>query len=450
MFPVAKVLRGQNVKNQTAPMNIFNLPTLVSAAVVTTLLCSQPSLLAQSAVGGFSKDGVEDTSRGVDLGTGKFAAFPFHVSVSVRGGYDDNVNLTSFDEQGSAFSSVQLGLTYNFGSPRTVMSLTAGGGFTYYFDRTEDGFDGGDSDDFDVNGFMSFAITHKATPRLTLSANMYATYQSRPDFQTVNFGTISFGRQSQNYFFTVNKFSLGYAWTPRFSTVSSYTLGYTDYDDEVVSTFQDRFEHTIGNEFRFLVAPTTSLIAEYRFGIVDYTETSDRNSTSHFFLGGVDHSFSPRFNLSARGGVEVRSYDNNNALLGDGDEASPYAEFTLNYAVAQNTSLSWTNRYGIAESYVPESLNSRSYRTALSLRHSFTPRITAGLNVAYQNDDYDGNANSPAFTENSIDTLLWARYAINRTWAVDLGYQHTQVFSNEALFREYTRNRVYGGVTFTF
>ena len=93
-----------------------------------------------------------------------------------------------------------------------------------------------------------------------------------PDFQTFNFRNISFGRQSQNYFFTVNKFSLGYAWTPRFSTVSSYTLGYTNYTDDVVSTFQDRFEHTFGNEFRFLVAPTTTLIAEYRFGIVDYTK----------------------------------------------------------------------------------------------------------------------------------------------------------------------------------
>jgi hypothetical protein len=123
---------------------------------------------------------------------------------------------------------------------------------------------------------------------------MYASYQTRPDQQTFDFRNISFGRQSQNYFFTVNRFSGGYAWTPRFSTVTSYTLGYTNYDDEVVSIFQDRFEHTIGNEFRFLVWPTTTLVAEYRFGLVDYTEINTRDSTSHFFLGGVDHSFSPR------------------------------------------------------------------------------------------------------------------------------------------------------------
>ena len=36
------------------------------------------------------------------------------------------------------------------------------------------------------------------------------------------------------------------------------------------------------------------------------------------------------------------------------DQTSPYGELTLNYAVAQNTNLSWTNRYSIEESDVPE------------------------------------------------------------------------------------------------
>lgn len=443
------MLPVKTLYNQMAPMKIFNLSTVAFAVTLTTLLCLPPRQ-AQAGGTGFSRDVTQDTSNQTDLGIGKFAGFPFHVSVTVRGGYDDNVNLSSFDEQGSLFTSLQLGVTYNFGSPRTVISLSAGGGATYYFDRTDDGFDNGSSDNFDVNAFVAFAITHKATPRLTLGANMYATYQSRPDFQTFNFSNISFARQSQNFFFTVNKFSLGYAWTPRFSTVTSYTLGYTDYDDEIVSRFQDRFEHTIGNEFRFLVWPTTSLIAEYRFGIIDYTEDSNRNSTSQFFLAGIDHSFSPRFNLSARGGVEFRSYDNANAFGDGGDQTSPYGEFTLNYAVAQNTSISWTNRYSIAESYLPELLNSTSYRSALSVRHSFTPRITAGLNVAYENADYDGNSLTPGFTEDSFDVLLWARYAITRNWSVDVGYNHTEVISEAALFREFSRNRIYGGVTFTF
>jgi len=404
---------------------------------------------------GFSKD-VMDSKETIDtksdLGLGKFRANPWHISVSVRGGYDDNVNLSTFDPQESWFTNLAVGVTYDFGSPRTRINLNANAGVTYYFDRTEDGFDGGDSDEFDVNASLGFSITHKATPRLTLAASVYATYQTQPDFDTFNNSNISFSRQSQNYFFTVNKFSLGYAWTPRFSTVSSYTLGYTDYDDETISEFEDRFEHTFGNEFRFLVLPTTTLIAEYRFGFVDYVENDFRNSTSHYFLGGVDHSFSPRFNISARAGVEVRSYDNgsDNDFVDaiDGDQTSPYGEFTLNYAIAKSTSLTWSNRYSIEESDVPEFLSRQTYRSALSLRHAWTPRISSLLAVAYQHDDYDDNPVFSSFTEDSFDVSLSARYAITRNWALDAGYHHTEVISDENLFREYSRNRYYVGVTF--
>src|SRR3954452_5342829 len=315
-----------------APMKL-NICTLASATLATTLLLLQSPTIARAGGTEFSGS-VMDASKS-DLGTGKFETFPFHVSVSVRGGYDDNVNLSSINEQGSAFVSTQLGLSYIFGSPRTQMNLNAGAGLTYYFDRGGDDFGGDSSDEFDYNIFAAFAITHKATPRLTLSANMYATYQSQPDFQTFNFATINFSRQSQDFFFTVNKFSAGYAWTPRFSTLSSYTIGYTNYNDDTVSVFEDRVEHTLGNEFRFLVWPTTTLVAEYRFGIVDYIHSDYRSSTSNYFLAGFDHSFNPRFNMSFRGGVELRRFDDlsiGNFQKTDRDETSPYFELTVNYA----------------------------------------------------------------------------------------------------------------------
>ena len=428
-------------------MKIFNLSTVASAAFVTTLLCLQPKIV--HAGGGFSQDVSKEYDSKSDLGLGKFASFPFHVTVSVRGGYDDNVNLTEFNTQESWFTNAALGVTYDFGSPRTKLSLNSGVGVTYYFDRT-DQFSG-DSDDFDVNAFIAFAVTHRATPRLTLGANLYATYQSQPDFQSFTNGNFNFSRQSQNFFFTVDKFSLGYGWTPRFSTVTSYTLGYTDYDDDVVSQFEDRFEHTLGNEFRFLIMPTTTIVGEYRFGVVDYVDNNSRDSTSHYFLAGFDHSFSPRFNMSTRGGVEVRSYDDNGAFGGNGgDQTSPYGELTVNYAIAQDTALTWTNRYSIEESDVPELVSRRTYRTALTLRHNFTPRITAGLNFAYQNDDYDGNAVTAAFNEDSFDISLSARYAITRNFAFDVGYTHTEVISPDTFFRDYTRNRYYAGLTFAF
>lgn len=444
-------------------MKIFNLTKSGVAACAIALLISQPPA-AEAGGQGFEKNVLEDSSKETvdsksDLGLGKFASFPFQVSVTVRGGYDDNVNLSSFNEQDSFFTNAAIGLAYNFGNARTRLSLTAGAGITYYFDRDGDGFgDGGgeDFEDYDINAYLGFSIIHKATPRLTLAAVLYASYQSQPDFSTFNNNTFLANRRSQDFFFSSNRFSAGYAWAPRFSTVSSYTLGYVDYDDEIISDFEDRFEHTLGNEFRFLIAPVTTLVAEYRFGIVDYTEdgafNATRDSTSHFLLGGVDHSFSPRFNVSARAGVEFRNFedDGGNFFGEDDSRTHPYAEATINYALAQGTSISLFNRFSLEQPNVPDALSRSTYRTALSIRHAITSRISAGLQFAYQHDDNDGNAVVSGFVEDSFDISLSARYAINRNFAFDIGYNHTEVISDEALFREFSRNRYYAGFTFTF
>lgn len=434
-------------------MTNLNLPTRSTMACLALLLCSLPQL-SQGGGEGFSKDdfsGKETIdSKGSmettgDLGEGKFKANPFHITVTVRGGYDDNVNLASFDPDESFFTNLALQLTYNLGNPRTRIDLSAGGGVTYYFDRNEDDFFGSGDDDYDVNAYISLAVIHRATPRLTLGANLYASYQSQPGFDTFNRGGVGFSRQNQDFFYSINKFSLGYAWAPRFSTVSSYTFGVVLYDSEVLSEFEDRFEHTFGNEFRFLLTPTTTLVADYRLGIVDYLETNGRGSYSHFFLLGADHSFSPRFNISARGGVEFRQFDDD---VPEGDRTAPYAELTLNYAVAQSTSVSWSNRYSLEEPDVPDAFSRTTFRSALSVRHAFTPRIVGGLGLAYQHDDNDGAMGFSGFNEDAFDITLSVRYAINRNWAVEAGYQHTEVVSDESLFREFSRNRYWLGVTF--
>ena len=436
-------------------MDNFTLRRFAGAAAALTLVCALP-ISANAGGASFSQE-VSDTSKSSDdLGTGKFESFPFKVSVSVRGGYDDNVNLDTFDEEESLFTNASLGVSYQFGNARTQMSLNGGVGGTYYFDRNDDDIDDEDFDDWDYNAYLGFNITHRATPRLTLTAAVYATYQSQPDFATLNRNTFTISRNSRDFFFSSNRFSVAYMWTPRFGTATHYTLGVLNYNDDFVSFFEDRWEHTIGQEFRFLIMPTTTVVAEYRFGLVDYTDFEDRSSTSHFLLAGFDHSFNPRFNMSERAGVEFRSFDSGDDLDpvddedGDDDRTHPYAEATVNYALGQRTSVSWFNRYSLEQPDVADAFSRSTYRTSLALRHNFTPRIVAGLNFAYQHDDYDGNVRMEEFTEDAFDIALSVRYAINRNFALDAGYQHTQVISDESLFREFSRNRFYGGATFTF
>jgi Putative beta-barrel porin 2 len=384
------------------------------------------------------KNVIEESSQS-DLDTGRFSRFPVRVSVSLRGGYDDNVNTTTFNEQGSAFVSIGGTLAYNFGSPRTQLSLTTGGGFTYYLDDIR----GVNNDNYDANIYLSLSATHKVNSRLTLAASVYASYQTQPDFSL----NVALNRQSGSFFYTSDKFSLSYLWTPRFSTVTSYSLGVVNYNNSSIGAFEDRVENTLGNEFRFLVLPTTSLIAEYRVGFISYDTGTIRDSISHYVLGGIDHSFSPRFNISLRGGAEFRDFDNN------GESTDPYFEGTLIYALSKWTSISWTNRYGLEEPDVPGSISRTTFRTGLSVRHYFTARISTNLAFFYQHDNNDGFESffvrSPAFTEDSFDLVLSARYAITRNFALETGYNFTDVESDIAL-RSYTRNRFWGGVNFSF
>lgn len=411
-----------------------------------------------------------------ELGTGNFSKLPFKVSASVRGGYDDNISTSKTDRQESPFTNASVGITYDFGSPRTQLALQTGGGFTYYWDHPS-GFGFSADQEYDVNAYIGLSLEHKASARLTLNVAAYLAYQTEPDFSLA----LGLNRRNGNYFYTSDKFSATYLWAPRFATTTTYTLGVLNYDDSAVGLFQDHVENVFGNEFKFLLSPTTSLVAEYRFGLVNFNHegdvirpaipahfavvngmltfvpfipaaTLDRDSTTHYVLAGFDHSFNSRFNVSFRGGAEFRHYEDAQAGFEE-DKTSPYFEGTASYALGKTTSVSWTNRYAIEEGDVLLNPTRKTFRTGLSAKHDFTPKISANLGAYYQHDDYDG-VNAPSvvtagFTEESFDAALSLRYAITRYFGVEAGYNHTEVWSDTFL-REYTRNRYWGGLNVVF
>jgi hypothetical protein len=375
-------------------------------------------------------------SGGGNADSGNFAAPPFSISGSVRGGYDDNIGTTSINRQESWYTNASVLLAYTFGDPRTRFDLTAGAGVTYYFDRISGG------DNYDPNVFVGFSLTHKATPRLTLAATAYASYQEEPDFSLV----LSLNRRSGSYFYTRDKGTVTYLWATRFSTATSYTLGVVHYDDSTVGAFEDRFENTFGNEFRFLIWPTTNVVAEYRYQIVSYTDI-DRDSMSHFALAGFDHKFNPRLDMSVRGGMEFREYSN------FGNENAPYFEGALNYALGKDTLASWTNRYAIEESDVSANQSRKTFRTGLKLNHRFATRIIGTVGAYYEHDAYNAintpMAVAPGFNEDDFDVSVSVRYTMTRYFGIEAGFTHTEVLS-EIPVREYSRNRFFAGLNLAF
>jgi hypothetical protein len=455
-----------NAKMRAARGRIAFWTTAPAAAlaILTGIACAESGNdsidSSQSADVTAQSQAAPSGTKEMELGTGTFSRSPFHLSASVRGGYDDNVATSDINRQASWFTNASGTVTYNFGDARTQLSLQAGGGVTYYWDRiTGAGFD---NQQYDINSTLALTIRHKASPRLTFDLNTYASYQTEPDF------AIAFGlnRRSGNFFYTQDRLTTTYLWTPRFSTATSYTFGALHYDDMSVGLFEDRWENTFGNECRFLLWPTTTLVAEYRLGLVNYmhegeptgptviingrTPQLDRDSITHYLLAGFDHTFNSRFNMSVRGGAEFRDYPD---AVSDDNQSAPYFEGTLNYTVNKFTTLTWNNRYAIEEPDVLLNPNRKTFRTGIRATHNLTPRVSAILGAYYEHDDYGSVTNlnvvTPGFTEQAVDLALSFRYAVTRYFGVEAGYDYTDVWS-DVVFREYSRNRCWAGLNVTF
>jgi hypothetical protein len=382
-----------------------------------------------------STSGEAATLTGGPSGVGVFSRTPIQIYATVSGGYDDNVNTQQNTKQGSAFTNGNVILDYTFGDPRLQLILNGGAGGTYYYEHVN-----GQNYDIDLKGAL--AITYKSSPRLTLGSSLLADYLTEPSFDTPG----GLNSRNGNYLYTNDKIFAAYNWSQRFSTKTSYTFDAYNYDNNTVGVFSNRVSNTFGNEFQLQLVPTTSLVAEYRYDIVTY-ENASLDSTTHFALGGIDHIFNPRLSASLRGGAEFRSYDQ------DGQRTAPYFEGMVSYAVGKRVTVSWNNRYGLEEPEVPGSQSRTTFRTGFQTKFNFTSRISSNVDLYFVHDDYHAFTSAPiitpGFTENTFDGNISLRYGITPLFGVQAGYHHTDI-SSDVQFREYSRNRVYAGVSLTF
>jgi hypothetical protein len=390
-------------------------------------------------MGGGSYGGELTGGGGEAVGLGDFSRFPVRITLALQEGYDDNVFTRSFVQQGSAFTTASVGLDYQFGSTRTELEARAGGGLSYYYDRP------GESGP-DYNAFFGLTLTHKFNARLSLDISAYTTYQTEPDFSL----DIGINRRSGSYFYTSDHFKFSYQFSPRLSTALNYNITTLIYDNSVAGALQNRIENTIGDELRYLLLPTTTLVGEYRISLIDYMD-ADSSAITHYFLGGFDHSFSPRFNVTFRGGVQLREFDSTSTTRQNGDRFSPDLESTISYQLGERSELSWTNRYGIQEGEGSSTNSIRtSYRTGLNIKYDITPRISSRFALYYTHNSLDAGGVSSGFERDGVDVALTLRYALVRYLGISAGYNRTDVFSSATTNRDYSRNRIYAGIDFVF
>jgi hypothetical protein len=397
--------------------------------LAATLPSFQPGKLrAEPVVQVVTQSSTVSTVNEADMGLR--SPLPIRLSLSMRGGYDDNA-VTTGGGSGSLFTSENIALSYSLRKERTQLSVNSGAGIVYFAERATGR----------VNSYLNLALSHNVSLRLRLAISAYAAYQAEPDFSS----DIGVDRVGGNYFYTTDTLSATYNWSSRFSTVTSYKFRLVRYDDSSIGAFQDRLEDTFGEELRFNLLRRTTLIAEYRFQMIDY-DSAPLDSITHFILAGVDHKFNSRLNLVVRGGTTLRSYND------DGDRTSPRFEGSLTYAGAHKASVSWTARYGVEESNIANASSRTSFRTGLQLRYNLCPRVTSTANLYYYRSDNQGlslpGQVSQGFSREGLDLSVGLRYVINRHFTFDLNYSRTDVSSGNS--GDYSRNRYFAGLNFTY
>jgi hypothetical protein len=366
-----------------------------------------------------------------DLDQAVYRVLPFEVSAFTAIAYDDNVFAQHSDRIGSGFIEAALNIGSHIGNERTKLDANLGFGADLYWERP------GRLADPDIGFNVSFS--HQLTPRALVTFTDYLSLTSQPNLQL----GVTVNNRVTTYLYTTNALALEYSWTPRLSTVTSYTGNVIVYENSTVGSPLNRLENIFGQQLRFLAVPTIAAVGEYRFEYIDYFSNASQTSYTNFVLGGADMTLTPRLSFNIRAGPGFRNYEGSQPGRPD-SLAYPFAESNLRYQYQQGSYLEWYNSYGIEESDIGTGYR-RTYRTGLKISHLVGAKLRLVGATYYSYNEY----HNPSFTENVLDLNAGLNYQFTRAFALIAGYTFEHDFSQETA-RDYYRDRVYLGLSLVF
>ena len=332
---------------------------------------------------------------------------------------------------GSPVTTLSLGVQVQKGTPRTVLTLDASGGIQEYWNEP--------GDKTDYTGSMDAALIHRLTPRASVSLSFYATYQDTPNFALVNAPTS--GQSSGEYLDGDFKIDLSYAWTKRISTVTSYDV---NFDIGATSTTNNVYIQTYGTQFRYTVSARNTITAELRAASATYPQDAPANSSSLYYLLGLDTFISAKLHNTVSGGFQTTSYESGPSQI------TPYIESSTILSLPRGASLEWTNSYGAQPSGGQGGVENISYRTGLSLTEPLSTKLVASLSLAYNYILNTAPMNSAAsYTQNQLQTSASLGYTISPRLSLSLSYTYIDLLSTQ-INASYTRDQIFLGGNYTF
>jgi len=409
------------------------------------------------------------------------ATKPWSISASLRGFYDDNYSTSpKWLERDSLGFEVAPSASLNLIRDQTALGLSYAYSMRWYEDRDDAGMSSADHT-HQVNGKLS----HAFTPRFKLDLSDSFVYAQEPTLIETDGVRSAFlrgdGDVMRNH--ALGSFSAGI--TENLTAVLGYGNEWYDYEDDGFnsrSAVLDRMEHLASINLRAVVLPKTVLVGGYQYEIVDYSSSDsigdpfnpalrfnaeERNSTSHYFYGGVDQALTPTLNASLRAGAQLTEYDDLNRVLLlnpslDDSRWSPYVDANATWLYTPGSYAQLGVRHQRAQTDVgfvstgalfSPNLDAESTSVYGSVSHRIGAFIASAI-ASYQMSTYDVERGDE-FQDDYFMAGVNLVYEINRFLALEAGYNFDDLSSDldedsAREFRSFSRNRVYVGVRGTY
>ncbi len=332
---------------------------------------------------------------------------------------------------GTMFTRFGAGFEMQIFTRKSLFTFDISGDGNYYWDRPG-------PEQTDYNGSVLLNYLYRVTPRLQFSTQLNAAYLSQPDV-----GRINTPQSLGSDYVTGNwRTDLSYRWTPRVTSVLSFTDNFLFAIEKTAET--SNYNDTVfGAEFRYLWNPRFTLIAEGRYSSIAYPANQTLDSHTAFLLLGAEVRLSNRLTGSVRVGESLRTFEET------GEKATtPYLESSVAWRAGPGSVVSLSTRFGFEE---PRAASEEQtvLRLGLSYAQAFSARLSAVANVNFLHQQTTTVGSDLTSTTDTFDTTLRLQYSVTRDFSVNASYTYTDLTTSLG-FQDYYRNRFFIGGQYTF
>jgi hypothetical protein len=407
-------------------------------ALATALLCLTLAGIASAAYEPFP---LRDPSR------------RWSISLRVREGYDDNINTTPTNEEGSSTTYVEPQLLVNFPQDQTFIGLRYRFGAAYYPDRS--------ADTIDQSHTADVLFSHTFDPRLVFNGQNEFRRGIEPELVELQSGVPLVTRRRGDFYYNNLNGRLTYNLTPRWAAAIGGGWTYWRFDETSTGQINDRDECRAVTALLYDWDARTTIGLNYRYARTEYAQDTfvlvppfilivpaeDRSSDSHAVFGSWERRFNPQFSTRFTAGGELRQF-------GDGtDSTAPSASIDVSYNYGPQSSVTGGFTYQISTTELSQFRATDSALIFGQVSHRFTAKFRATMYLSYRLTTF----RDPSVTlappvpeaEDAISSALTLQYVITPWCTLDGTYNFDRVDS-DFTGRTFTRNRGTMGVRLTY